>query len=456
MANEAIPGVIKKADTFIDYLKKFISFMKGLISIKEVKILSPSTFLDEMNKIIHIEQNALRFFSERLGILLMTLEMADTHELNALSTVARFATYVSTYLKGFTLIIEPYDDASPDFWDPWLTFTCLDPSVGMKSVLTRFKSVILTSGTMSPMEMYTKILDFKPTFMKNIEITLRNCISPLMITRGHDSTELSSQFSTRNDEAVMRNYGNLLIDFASIVPDGIICFFPSYRYMEDVILNWDRMGVLDKVLKYKLLFIESKDVAETSLSLASYRKACENGRGAIFLSVARGKVAEGVDFDEHYGRCVIMFGVPFQYTKSRQLLARLDYLRDTFQIKESEYLIFDAMRQCAQCVGRVIRKKNDYGLMVFADKRYAHVDKRDKLPKWIKNYIESQNISISTDQALYKARAFFKDMGEEYKIDARALLTADDIKEMQKKNLEEETVKSSQQIIPNIPNSQKA
>ena len=26
---------------------------------------------------------------------------------------------------------------------------------------------------------------------------------------------------------------------------------------------------------------------------------------AIFLSVARGKVAEGVDFDRHYGRCGI-------------------------------------------------------------------------------------------------------------------------------------------------------
>jgi len=65
LANEAIPGVIKKADTFIDYLKKFISFMKGLISIKEVKILSPSTFLDEMNKIIHIEQNALRYYHSK-------------------------------------------------------------------------------------------------------------------------------------------------------------------------------------------------------------------------------------------------------------------------------------------------------------------------------------------------------------------------------------------------------
>jgi DNA excision repair protein ERCC-2 len=29
-----------------------------------------------------------------------------------------------------------------------------------------------------------------------------------------------------------RNYGNLLIETCSIVPDGIVCFFPSYRYME--------------------------------------------------------------------------------------------------------------------------------------------------------------------------------------------------------------------------------
>lgn len=31
----------------------------------------------------------------------------------------------------------------------------------------------------------------------------------------------------------------------------------------------------------------------------------------------RGKVAEGIDFDRHYGRLVVMFGVPFQYTLSK-------------------------------------------------------------------------------------------------------------------------------------------
>ena len=44
--------------------------------------------------------------------------------------------------------------------------------------------------------------------------------------------------------------------------------------------------------------------------------------------------------------------------------ARLEYLKDTFQIKESDFLAFDAVRQAAQCVGRVIRSKADYGMMV--------------------------------------------------------------------------------------------
>ncbi len=35
--------------------------------------------------------------------------------------------------------------------------------------------------------------------------------------------------------------------------------------------------------------------------------------------------------------------------------------QETFQIKENDYLTFDAIRQAAQCVGRVIRSKADYG-----------------------------------------------------------------------------------------------
>lgn len=51
------------------------------------------------------------------------------------------------------------------------------------------------------------------------------------------------------------------------------------------------------------------------------------------MSVARGKVSEGVDFDHHLGRAVLMFGIPYVYTQSRILRARLEYLRDQFQVK---------------------------------------------------------------------------------------------------------------------------
>lgn len=39
----------------------------------------------------------------------------------------------------------------------------------------------------------------------------------------------------------------------------------------------------------------------------------------MFLCVGRGKISEGIDFDHQYGRTVIMFGIPYQYTESRIL-----------------------------------------------------------------------------------------------------------------------------------------
>ena len=137
--------------------------------------------------------------------------------------------------------------------------------------------------------------------------------------------------------------------------------------MEEIISEWSKVGILQQIMAKKLVFVETRDVVETSLALDAFKKACDCGRGAIFLSVARGKVAEGVDFDMHYGRCVILFGIPFQYSLSRVLKSRLQYMREKFEIQENEFLSFDAIRQASQCVGRVIRSKLDYGLMIFAD-----------------------------------------------------------------------------------------
>eukprot|EP01048_Picozoa_sp_COSAG05_P018601 COSAG05_NODE_2747_length_2692_cov_3.072889_4_plen_186_part_01 len=173
------------------------------------------------------------------------------------------------------------------------------------------------------------------------------------------------------------------VGISATVPDGIIIFFVSYISMEQMIAFWNSDGhggtsTLAKVLEHKLIFIETPDMVESSLALRNFRRACDSGRGAVFMSVARGKVAEGVNFEGHYGRAVVMMGVPYQFTKSKTLMARLEFTREKFRIRETDFLSFDAVRQASQCLGRVIRSKNDYGLMILADFRYDKSDKRKK------------------------------------------------------------------------------
>ncbi|KAK1857408.1 hypothetical protein I4F81_000027 [Pyropia yezoensis] len=250
-----------------------------------------------------------------------------------LQLVADMATLLGTYGKGqsFALIFEPFDERLPSIPDPVLQLCCLDASLAMKPIFDRFQSVVLTSGTISPRDMYAKVLSFTPVVSRSYSMSLqRNCICPLIVSRGPDQVAISSKFDCRGDKAVVRNYGMLLVQLAEAVPDGIVAFFTSYTYMESILAMWDDMAIIKLLLERKLVFIETPDTIESSLALDNYRRSCDAGRGAIFLCVARGKVAEGIDFDRHYGRAVVMLGVPFQYTESRVLRARLEYMRDNW------------------------------------------------------------------------------------------------------------------------------
>lgn len=411
LLDEAIPGNIRKGEHFIAFLKRFIEYLKTRMKVLHVISETPTSFLQHLKELTYIERKPLRFCSERLSLLVRTLEVTEIDDFNALKDIATFATLVSTYDSGFQLILEPYETEGSTVPNPILHFTCLDASIAIKPVFDRFSSVIITSGTISPLDMYPKMLKFETVIQESYAMTLaRRSFLPMIVTKGSDQVSISSRFEIRNDPSVVRNYGSLLIEFAKITPDGMVVFFPSYLYMESIISMWQSMGVLDEVWKHKLILVETPDAQETSLALETYRKACSNGRGAVLLSVARGKVSEGIDFDHHYGRTVLMIDIPFQYTESRILKARLEFMRDHFQIKENDFLSFDAMRHAAQCLGRVLRGKDDYGIMVLADRRFAR--KKNQLPKWIAQALNDSDTNLSTDMALATAKKFLRSLAQ--------------------------------------------
>ncbi|KAL2869351.1 TFIIH/NER complex ATP-dependent 5'-3' DNA helicase subunit RAD3 [Aspergillus lucknowensis] len=414
LLKEAVPGNIRRAEHFVAFLKRFIEYLKTRMKVTHTISETPLSFLSHVKELTYIERKPLRFCAERLTSLVRTLELINIEDYQPLQEVATFATLVSTYDKGFLLILEPFESEAATVPNPILHFTCLDAAIAIKPVFDRFSSVVITSGTLSPLEMYPKMLSFPTVMQESYSMTLaRRSFLPMIVTRGSDQAQISSSFQIRNDPGVVRNYGNIVLEFSRITPDGIVVFFPSYLYMESIISMWQGMGILDSIWNYKLILVETPDAQESSLALETYRTACCNGRGAILFCVARGKVSEGIDFDHHYGRAVLCIGVPFQYTESRILKARLEFLRENYRIRENDFLSFDAMRHAAQCLGRVLRGKDDYGVMVLADRRFQK--KRNQLPKWISQALLESETNLSTDMAVATAKNFLRTMAQPFK-----------------------------------------
>ncbi|PHH65392.1 hypothetical protein CDD81_2496 [Ophiocordyceps australis] len=450
LLKEAVPGNIRRAEHFVAFLKRFIEYLKTRMKVRQVISETPPSFLAHLKEHTFIEKKPLRFCAERLTSLVRTLEMTNIEDFHPLQQVATFATLVATYDKGFLLILEPYESDTAEVPNPILHFTCLDAAIAIRPVFERFYSVIITSGTISPLEIYPKMLDFATVIQESYSMTLaRRSFLPMIVTRGSDQASISTSFKVRNEPSVVRNYGTLLTEFAKVTPDGMVVFFPSYLYMESIISMWQGMGILDEVWKHKLILVETPDAQETSLALETYRTACCNGRGAILLCVARGKVSEGIDFDHQYGRTVLCIGVPFQYTESRILKARLEFLRETYRIKENDFLSFDAMRHAAQCLGRVLRGKDDYGIMVLADRRFQK--KRAQLPKWINQGLLDVDTNLSTDMAVSSARRFLKTMAQPFRAKDQEGISTWGYKdlELHKKKLEVERQQALDEALRN-------
>ncbi|KAA0151838.1 hypothetical protein FNF29_04244 [Cafeteria roenbergensis] len=442
LAAEAIPGNIRNAELFVRFMRHVVRFLKDRIKVAHVDSETPASFLHRMGTTLSVDPKPLRFAYSRLNSLLRTLEVTEVDEFAPISLVADFATLLATYPKGFMVVLEPFNSRTPHIPDPIMQLACLDASLAVRPVFQKFQSVILTSGTLSPLDMYPKILNFHPVVRASFEMSLtRPCILPLVVSRGRDQTPLSTKFETRDDQNVMRNYGDLVVQMASTVPDGMVVFFPSYSYMETIITAWHEWGVLERVEAHKLLFIETKDIVATTLSLGSFRRACDSGRGAVFFSIARGKVAEGIDFDRHYGRAVVLVGVPFQYTLSHVLRARLAFMRDHYHIREQDFLTFDALRNSAQCVGRVIRSKRDYGVMVFGDMRYARQDKRTKLPLWVQQAMRPAHLALTPELAASVTARFLREMAQPEDAEAAvgtSLLRLEHVKSLEAARLADE------------------
>lgn len=233
---QLVPGDIMQASSFVAFMRRVVDFLKErLRGTTVVEAVDNGTFFKQMVQKMQLpEPKSLRFASQRLKSLMYTLEVVDVDSYEPISVIADFCHLLAAYTQGFKVIIEPFDERLPNVPDPLLNLACLDASLAIKSIFEHFQSVVITSGTLSPIDLYPKILNFVP-ITKTFEMSLsRECICPMIVTRGSDQMPLNARFQNRSDRSIIINYGRLLVEMSGVVPDGMVVFFPSYRYMEEV------------------------------------------------------------------------------------------------------------------------------------------------------------------------------------------------------------------------------
>ncbi len=144
-------------------------------------------------------------------------------------------------------------------------------------------------------------------------------------------------------------------------PGNVLVGMPSYREAK-----W-MADVLEARVDKPVLLDESSDDAETDRLKRSFFA----GDGKILVTSLRGTLTEGVDYSGDRLAAAVVCGVPIVNTASPRTKAVQTAYDRRFGNGFETALIVPAVRKARQAIGRVIRGRDDRGVRVLVDARYA-------------------------------------------------------------------------------------
>jgi len=302
----------------------------------------------------------------------------------------RFENYIEAY-RLFYIIPEKNADLV-------LKLQCLDPSICFEDIIKENpRSLILTSGTLEPMKSFEEQLkvSFPIQLINNHIIDTKQQCQTMIIPKGLKNQKVSINFTFKESEnlSIYQEVGSFLITLAKLVKNGMLVVFASYRIMHKCFEVWEKEKILDEDITYlekleelKPIYKEPKDGFDLREVMEEYFEDAQTEKGAILCCVCRGKISEGIDFADEKARAVVLVGVPLLSSQALEVKAKKDYLDQKPGLSGKDWYNQQAIRAFNQAIGRVIRHKDDYGMVFLFDDRYLYAYNKD-LPNWVKDNV---------------------------------------------------------------------
>ncbi|CAG8490837.1 8736_t:CDS:10 [Paraglomus brasilianum] len=274
---------------------------------------------------------------------------------------------------GFTTTVCPTPNASiqQQQFRPYLKYLLLNPTGQFQDIVHEARSVILAGGTMEPMAdfieqlfPYVNVSRIKKFSCGHI-IPSENLLT-MAVQKGPSGESLEITFEKRTDTKLIDELGQSLANLCNVIPGGIVCFFASYSYMDQVYRRWQQKGILDRLNKRKKecnkVFQEPRQSELVEQVLREYALHIESSAnntpsaGALLLSVVGGKMSEGINFSDQLGRAIVMVGLPFANMKSVSLMEKMKYMDQKSNGAGMGYYENLCMRAVNQSIGKNFTK----------------------------------------------------------------------------------------------------
>jgi Fanconi anemia group J protein len=73
-----------------------------------------------------------------------------------------------------------------------------------------------------------------------------------------DAIPFNTTFKQSNSQDIQDSIGTAIFDYCTVIPFGVLCFFPSYALLEKFQNRWKETKLWDKLEKVKTLVVEPK------------------------------------------------------------------------------------------------------------------------------------------------------------------------------------------------------
>ncbi|XP_056905680.1 Fanconi anemia group J protein isoform X1 [Takifugu flavidus] len=293
-----------------------------------------------------------------------------------------------------------------------LSFWCLNPAVAFSDLSNSLKSIVLTSGTLSPMGSFSSELGVK----FSIQLEANHVINKSQVWvgtvgAGPHGRKLCATFQHAETYTFQDEVGALLLHVCQVMAKGVLCFLPSYKMLDKLRDRWSNTGLWEKLEQQKTVITEPRgggkgDFDELLQTYYEAIKGCQERDGALLIAVCRGKVSEGLDFTDDNARAVVTIGIPFPNIKDLQVELKMKYndqhAKSRGLLSGHRWYEIQAYRALNQALGRCIRHRNDWGALILVDDRYKNNPNKyiTGLSKWVRQLVQHHDTFSNAMQSL--------------------------------------------------------